>query len=184
LKNGVRYIAIASGPIEKGTNALIVGVIFRDNYIEGVLSTKIKIDGTDSTERIIKMIKNSRFKDQIRILLFNGIALAGLNILDIRNLEKELGSKVVLLNKRKQNAAELIKALNEFSQLKKSDVKERINFVKESKNLNSVKVDNLFLQSKLEKPYLRNFAKNAFEALRIAHIFARGVATGESKGHL
>lgn len=34
LKEGVRYIAIASGPI-KGASTLLIGVIFRDNYIDG-----------------------------------------------------------------------------------------------------------------------------------------------------
>ena len=184
MKEGVRYIAIASGPIEKGTATTLIGVIFRDNYIEGLLSTKIKIDGTDSTGKIIKMVKKSRFREQIRILLFNGIALAGLNIINPAELEKRLCSKVVLLNRRKQNAKELVNALNEFSRMTKTDVKERIAIVEDNGKMDALRANGLFLQSSLDKIYLQRFSKTAFEALRAAHIIARGISTGESKGRL
>lgn len=184
LKEGVRYIAIASGPIGKRAATPLVGIIFREGYIEGLLSARIKADGTDSTERIIKMVGRSRFGEQIRILLFNGIALAGLNIINPAELEKRLHSKVVLLNRRKQNAGELVNALNEFSRATKTDVKERIIIVRESKKLNAVRANGMFLQSSLDESYLKKFAESAFEALRVAHIIARGMSTGESKGRL
>lgn len=183
MKEGIRYIAIASGPIG-GSKSVLVGVIFRNNYVEGLLSTSITANGTDSTSRITRMIERSRFRDQIRILLFNGIALAGLNTIDPEKLEKRLSSKVVLLNRRKQNAAELVNALNEFSSRTKVDVNERKAMVNRSKRMNSLRVNGLFLQSNLDESYLKRFAETAFEALRVAHIIARGVSTGESKGRL
>jgi uncharacterized protein len=128
MKIGARFIAIASGLIDKTNRhkkTLILGLIFRKNYVEGLLSTKINVDGNNSTSQIIKMIEKSRFKDQIKILLFNGIALAGLNIIDPKILESKLKTKIVLLNRRKQNANELVNALNEFSRLTKSRVDKR-----------------------------------------------------------
>lgn len=149
-----------------------------------MLSTIVSIDGTDSTNEIIKMINSSRFKDQIKILLFNGIALAGLNIINPKILEKKLNMKVVLLNKRKQNAKKLIHALNEFSRIHKKNVNGRLQIVKDFSSIKIFKLKNIFIQSKIEDYYLRNFAENAFEALRIAHIIASGISTGESKGRL
>lgn len=184
MKRGARYIAIVSGPIAKTKKTLLVGVIFRNDYIEGLLSSKISVDGTDSTDQIIKMICASRFMDQIKVLLFNGIALAGLNIIDTKALEDRLGAKIVLLNKRRQNANELINALKEFSKTNKVDVTKRIDLVDRSRSLVSLKVDILFLQSSLDKAYLRYFAERAFESLRIAHIVASGISKGESKGRL
>jgi endonuclease V-like protein UPF0215 family len=183
MKEGVRYIAIASGPIGK-SKPILIGVIFRNGYIEGLLSTSITANGTDSTARIISMVKRSRFGDQIRILLLNGIALAGLNIIDPIKLEKRLSSKVVLLNKRKQNAAELVNALNEFSRRTKANVDNRKAIVERSRNMNTLKVNGLHMQSSIEENYLKRFAETAFKALRVAHIIARGVSTGESKGRL
>ncbi len=189
MKEGVRYIAIASGPIKnryigKRKDTLIIGIIFRENYIEGFLSTKITSNGTDSTRRIIEMVNNSRFKEQIRILIFNGIAIAGLNIINPKILEEKLDSKVVLLNRRKQNANELINALSHFSKANKVNVRDQIEIVKESSNIKPLRTDGFFIQSGLDNNYIKNFTANAFEALRIAHIVARGIATGESKGRL
>ncbi|MGD0729154.1 MAG: DUF99 family protein [Candidatus Micrarchaeaceae archaeon] len=187
MKSGARFIAIASGPISKklkNNKTILVGIIFRENYIEGLLSTRISVDGTDSTNQIIGMINKSRFKDQIRILLFNGIALAGLNIINPNFLEKKLKMKIILLNKRRQNAKELVNALNEFSRIHKKDASERIKIVKNYSSVKILKVRHLFFQSKLESHYLKNFSDNAFEALRIAHIVASGISSGESKGRL
>lgn len=186
MKDGVRYIAIVSGPIgrKRYSKTILVGVIFRENYIEGLLSTQINADGTDSTKQIINMVKRSRFRGQIRILLLNGIALAGLNIIDPNALEKELKSKMVLLNRRKQNPNELIDALNEYSRITKIEVMERVEIVRAYGSVKPLRIKNLFMQSKLEDHYLRKFADNAFESLRIAHIIASGIYTGESKGRL
>jgi endonuclease V-like protein UPF0215 family len=90
----------------------------------------------------------------------------------------------VLLNRRKQNAKELVNALNEFSRMTKTNVKGRIAIVEDSKSMNALKTNDLFLQSSLDKNYLQKFSKTAFEALRVAHIIARGISTGESKGRL
>ena len=45
LKEGARYIAITSGPIvNEAKKSILVGVIFRSGYIEGLLSTEIGVD--------------------------------------------------------------------------------------------------------------------------------------------
>ncbi len=182
MKAGVRYIAIASGPIEHGKKSLVVGIIFRNDYMEGALSTSVDADGTDSTDRIIRMIRRSRFKEQIRILIFNGIALAGLNIIEPKILEKSLGVRIILLNRKRQNSKELVKALKEYSRISGDDVEKRIGVVEKYAAVRPVRKNGFYLQSTLDEPYLRAFAGRAFEALRAAHIIARGVSTGESKG--
>lgn len=186
MKRGARFIAIASGPIDKGRKkrALLVGLIFRDSYIEGLLSTSIETEGTDSTRKIISMLNKSRFREQVKVLLFNGIALAGLNIIDPKKLERKLKMRVVLLNKRRQHAKELVMALKRFSESTGANVDGRIRIVESSASMNSLKTNGLYLQSTLDKAYLKSFAANAFEALRIAHIIARGISGGESKGRL
>lgn len=181
----MRYVAITSGPINrKRKKTILTGIIFRDNYIEGLLSSDVNIDGADSTAKIIKMIGNSRFKDQIRIVLLNGIAIAGLNIVEPKTIEKRLNARVVLLNKRKQNARELVNALREFSRLSKKDVRRKIRIVEDYSSVKIIKFHGLFLQSGLDENNVKRFAERAFEALRVSHIVSSGVAKGESKGRL
>lgn len=183
MKSGARYIAIASGPIAK-RRTILVGVIFRENYIEGLLSSTIQVDGTDSTARIIRMVERSRFKDQVRMLLFNGIALAGLNLIDPSALERRLKSRVIVLTRRRQRPKELIKALREFSRLSGREVSGRIALVNGYAKNKPLKTGDIFLQSTLEAHYLKKFAPSALEALRIAHIIASGISKGESKGRV
>jgi uncharacterized protein len=184
LKSGARYIAIASGPIKDRKKTILVGIILRNNYIEGVLSTRIAVDGTDSTDKIIKMIKGSRFKDQARILVFNGIALAGLNVINLKMLEKKLDVRIILINRRRQDAPQLIKAMNTFASMSRKNVEDRIDIVREYSRVNPIKINGLFVQSEMEQHHLKNFTDRAFEAIRIAHIIASGVSTGESKGRI
>ncbi|MGI0100100.1 MAG: DUF99 family protein [Candidatus Micrarchaeaceae archaeon] len=184
MKAGVRYAAMASGTIKGRDRALLVCMIFRDGYMEGMLSTSVGVDGTDSTVRIIRMLGSSRFGEQVRILLFNGIAVAGLNIIDTAELERKLKAKVVLLNRRRQDARELIRALRGFSRASKSDVSGRVKLVKDYSSVKPIRANGLFMQSSLESHYVERFAGKAFEALRIAHIVASGLSAGESRGRL
>lgn len=186
MKSGARYIAITSGPIgkRKGGKTILVGIIFRESYIEGLLSSTIQIDGTDSTKQIIAMIKSSRFNDQVRIILLNGIALAGLNIVNPKALEKRLDVKIVLLNRRRQNAKELINALKEFSRVTKTGIEQKSVVVQEHSKVKIRKVGDFFIQSDLDEHYLKSFVDKGFGALRISHIVASGISSGESKGRL
>lgn len=68
MKTGVRILAVASGPIAKGGDTLLVGVIGRNNIVEAVLSRRVKVDGRDSTAKITSMVRKSRFGEQVRVV--------------------------------------------------------------------------------------------------------------------
>ena len=58
LKKEIRVIGIDDSPFNKykKDRVLIVGTIFRGgSLLDGVLSTKVDIDGEDSTKKIIEM---------------------------------------------------------------------------------------------------------------------------------
>jgi hypothetical protein len=183
VKSGIRFIAIASGPIDR-RKSLMVGVIGRDGVIEGVLSDRIETDGNDATGRIIRMVRKSRFREQVRIVAMNGIALAGLNVVDIPKLEKALGVKAVVLTRGMPRPMKLIRALKEFQRITKTDVKERIGLVREQAKIRPIMVGGFHLQSTVEEGEIKRVAGTAYEMLRIAHLIARGVETGESKGRI
>ncbi len=184
MKAGIRFVAVASGPINDRKRALIVGVVGRDGVIEGVLSGNVEVDGEDSTARIIKMVKRSRFGNQIRLVVLNGIALAGLNVVDVPRLERVLKIKAVVLTRNRPRPSLLVRALDRFSKENGKDVKERIALVEEQAKVESALSFGFHLQSSVEKAEIRKLAKPMFEILRVAHLIARGVETGESKGRI
>ncbi len=187
MKDGARFIAITSGPIarKKGKKTAIVGIIFKESTIEGMLVSRVDVDGTDSTSSISRMVSRSRFKSQVRIILLNGIAIAGLNIVEPDRLERELNAKVVLLNRRRQNAKELANALREFSRATGNSTAQRIKTVEGFAPSKITMANGFFLQSRsVEGSYLKRFAPRAFNALRISHIVSSAISKGESAGRI
>ena len=82
MKNQIRLLGIDDSPFSFSDEfSIIVGVIMRGgNYIEGVLSRKIKVDGLDSTDLCIDMVNKTRYKKQLRALLIDGVAFCGFNV--------------------------------------------------------------------------------------------------------
>ncbi|MGI0133471.1 MAG: DUF99 family protein [Candidatus Micrarchaeaceae archaeon] len=186
LKSGSRFVAITSGPIQKrrSGSALIVGVVGKDGSIEGILSSRIRTDGTDSTRKIIKMVEDSRFRDQIRIIALNGIALAGLNVVDIPMLEKKLRVRAVVITRDRPRPAKLLLALGTFSRLRKNDVSKRVQIVEDQAKIKPVRITGLYMQSTLEPHDARTFAPMIYDATRLSHLIASGVSKGESAGRV
>ncbi len=182
MKGGIRIAAITSGPAAKGESSLVVCVVMRDNIIEGVLSTSVKADGTDSTQKITAMIKRSRFCDQVKLIALNGIAIAGLNVIDIRRVTGPLNAGFAVLTRHRPRRQLLVKALERLSEQTGADTEERVGIIEEMAGLKFVRIGGFFIQSDAE--VTENLARLAFEALRISHLIARGVATGESKGRI
>ncbi len=100
IKPEIRVLGIDDGkfiPHTKGT-ALIVGVVFRGGYsIEGIMHTKIAIDGLDATEKFASMINTSPHRRQLRLVMLNGITFAGFNVVDLKKLHRKQGFQLLLL---------------------------------------------------------------------------------------
>jgi len=183
MKEGVRIMAVSCAPLE-AKRTLLVGVVSRKGYVEGVLSTHVTVDGTDSTDAIAKMLNTSRFREQVRLIAVNGIGVAGLNILDIPRTERITKTKVLSITRGKPHPSKLINALKVFSKLEKEDVKSRLQLMKNLKNLNEFRHKGFYSQTSLEKADANRFVPEAFELLRVAHLVVSGIAKGESRGRI
>ncbi|MGA9387575.1 MAG: DUF99 family protein, partial [Candidatus Bathyarchaeia archaeon] len=89
VKPEIRVLGVDDGvftPHVKGF-ALIVGVVFRGGYwLDGVMHTKVRVDGLDATRKIASMIVNSPHHKQLRVIMLNGVTCAGFNVIDIEKL--------------------------------------------------------------------------------------------------
>jgi hypothetical protein len=184
MKSGVRILAVASGPIAKGRSTLMVGVIGRDGTVEAVLSRKVAVDGTDSTDKITDMIRRTRFGEQVRIITANGIAIAGLNVIDVRELERLTGKKVLILTRKRPHPGQLVDALVKNGKREGVDAGKQVAIVRDYAKNAPKKRFGFYLHTTLGDADAKRFAKGAFEMLRLAHLIARGVSTGESKGRI
>jgi len=86
VKEEIRILGIDDGPFTKDDKEVIViGVVYRGGeFIDGLLRTFVEIDGLDATEKLAKMINSSRHKQQLKVIMLDGITLGGFNIVDVK----------------------------------------------------------------------------------------------------
>lgn len=182
MKSGIRILGIDDSQFsDMQKNVLIIAVLFRKCLIEGVMSTNVERDGRDSTEKILNIVKNSRFYPQIKVIMLNSIMMAGLNVVDIKKLNGELRVPVIAVTRKRPSRIRVKRALMNFG-----DWKERYKLVISAGP--SYKFGNLYMQLagisfEEAKKVMGLFEKNRIpEPIRLAHIIASGVVCGESHG--
>lgn len=184
MKKEIRIIGIDDAPFTKFKKGevLVVATIFRGGLcIDGILSTKVKIDGDDSTRKLAAMINRCRFKPQLQCILLDGIALGGFNIVDINELNKKTGIPVMVVIRRYPDFKKIKETLVKLKKGKKYRLIEKAGQV--------TKVDNIYIQlAGLDltkaKEILKITCTRSYipEPIRAAHLIASGIITGESKG--
>ncbi|MEW6294849.1 MAG: DUF99 family protein [Candidatus Diapherotrites archaeon] len=177
MKALVRVIGIDDGFLDKTKkDSILVGVISRiDGRIEGILSEKILIDGLDSTEKIASMIKESKFRQEIKILFLHGVNFAGFNIADVQQLHRKLGVPVITCFRKFPDMKKIRKALSHIPQTKK-----RIKLIKKAGKINSF--EGIYFQCSGIAPekartIIRKTRKYSLlpEPLRLSHMIASGI---------
>lgn len=183
IKKGVRILAIDGSAFrKKDRDSLVVGVVGRGDEVEGVLSFRVDVDGADATKKIIDSAVGSRFADQIRLVAIHGITLAGLNIVDIPHVSKILEVPVVGAVRRKPDRNELERAVR-VSGNNAGRKLEVLRGIRESSKV--FRCEGFYFQCVgISEGDLREVAGGAIRFLRLAHIIAGGVKTGESKGRI
>jgi len=104
IKEEIRILGIDDGPFTRNDKEVIViGVIFRGGeFLDGVLRTYVAVDGLDATERLSKMINSSKHKQQLKVIMLDGITLGGFNIVDIKKLYSEVKIPIIVINRKLQ----------------------------------------------------------------------------------
>jgi endonuclease V-like protein UPF0215 family len=194
FKKEARVIGFDDSPFEKFNkkkNALAVGVIFRGGlYFEGMLKTSVKIDGFNSTKKIVEAVKSSKFYPQLKAILFDGISLGGFNVIDVEELYKKTGIPVIIIMRKRPNFEEIFKAIKHTA---KPEL--RIEKIKKAGIIRKVYVSNSNISGLLyyqKHGCSENYAENIIkltttrslipEPLRIAHLIASAIIEGESRG--
>ena len=184
MKKQIRVVGFDDCPHkEHGRGRVkVIGTFFRGGLIlDGVLSFSIKVDGDDSTKKLIKTINKSKFKPQIKAVFLDGIAFGGFNIIDIDRLYKKTGIPVIVVIRKKPDIAKIKKIL------KKLDMEEKIRIIDRAGKV--VRAGKIYVQYKgLDfsevKEILKVTCTNSYipECIRVAHLIAQALFFGESKG--
>ena len=191
IKREIRILGFddaAFEPNTAGESVPVIGVVYRGgDFIDGMLRTDITIDGMDSTDKLIERINSTRHKQQIRVIMFDGITLGGFNIIDIHRLHEHTGLPVIVIARKMPNLQEVQKALKNFE-----DYKIRWKLIEKAgepkpcalKGGKKVYYQSVGLSDKKAEEIIRLSSTRSFipEPLRVAHLIATAIVKGESSG--
>lgn len=190
FKSEIRILGFDDGPFTPRSkeSVPVIGVIFRGgNFLDGVLRTEVTVDGTDATLKIIKLINTTRHKQQLRVVMFDGITVGGFNVVDISQVCEKTGLPVMVINRKHPDIKKVKNALKHFDDFEKRwkmienagkikvcDLGEKKKVYYQAVGLNDEEAEEIIQLSST-----RSFIP---EPLRVAHLIVTAVVKGESGG--
>jgi len=184
VKPEIRVLGIDDGVFTPHSNELVdvVGIVYRGGYwLDGFMHTKVRVDGLDATEKLAAMITSSPHYPQLRVIMLNGVTLAGFNVVDIKELSQRVKLPVVAVTRDKPNFDDIKKALQNLSHSE-----QRWRAIEKAGKMIKVRTRNgeepiyvhvAGLSEEDAKRILKSTStrSNVPEALRVAHIIASGL---------
>jgi hypothetical protein len=161
----------------------VVGAVFSGLRLDGILSGRVRRDGANATRVLAELISRSKFAQQLQLVMLQGIALGGFNVVDIHGLHRSLNVPVLVVARRAPRMEMIRKALLEVVPGGKRKWK-LIERAGPMEFVGGVFVQRAGLSLELAGQVIRRFSiyGNIPEPLRVAHLIAGGVAIGESNG--
>lgn len=160
----------------------VVGAAFAGMRLEGVLIGKVRRDGANATRSLLRLVAQSRFAAHNQLLMLQGIALAGFNVVDIHALSAALAMPVLVVARRQANLAGIKKALLESvpGGRRKWRLIEKAGTIE---HVAGVYVQRAGIGLAAAQRVIERFAVNSAvpEPLRTAHLIAGSLAGGRSR---
>ena len=180
-------LGIDDGPFDKFASPApatsIVGVMMEGaDLVEAVAVTSFPVDGDGVTEFLADWIGGLRCRPGLHAVLVGGITIAGLCVIDVRELARRLGLPVVVVNRKEPSNARLCEALETAGFADRVALLDRappplamdggLFVAAAGADPDQVEVLIRATRAKSDVP----------EPLRLAHLIARAVTHGESRG--
>jgi len=188
MKQQIRILGIDDSPFKfRDEKALVVGALVRaPNYLEGLMRTEVTVDGSDATERLVEMISGSRYADQVKVVMVDGIALAGFNVIDVEKLHSSLSVPIVTVTRDRPDLEKMKAALKKHfgDWRRRYELMTRLELVEVGTEHKPVFACGLGLErSELQTIVRMSTVRGAIpEPLRIAHLVSTAMVRGESHG--
>lgn len=188
MKGQARILGIDDGPFVKGDSTVpLVGVLVcPPAYVEGVLVSSCQVDGDDANPVLYDMIERSRFREQVRMVMIDGAAFGGFNVIDIQALSRRLNLPVVTVSRELPDLGSIESALRSHF----PDWERRLAVITSTKvrevelpegkvYIASVGIEDREADAAVRRSTVRGCLP---EPVRLAHLVATALVRGESKG--
>ena len=178
----IRVIGFDDAPFKSRRNSpvKVAGVVCSGTRFEGMLWGEVHKDGNDATDVITDLLLKSKFNDQVHMVLIDGLAFGGFNLIDLPELAGRLERPCVTVMRKPPDILAIKKALMHFE-----DHEKRIRLLEKAGDI--YEKENFFFQVIGERPEITAEALKRVsdqghvpEALRLAHLIGAAVITGQS----
>jgi endonuclease V-like protein UPF0215 family len=180
-------LGIDDGPFRKDQRepVPVVGAMMEGaDLVESIAIGSFEVDGDDATGFLARWIAGLRSHRSTQAIMLGGITIAGLGIIDLEELAARLSRPVVVVNRKNPKDSRLHEALLA------AGFHDRIAILESTPAATRLH-DGLFAawagaDSELAEQLVRATLRKAGlpEPLRVAHIIARALVTGESRGRV
>lgn len=180
-------LGIDDGPFVKGVSATvpIVGVMMAGaDLVECVAMSQFPIDGEGVTDFLIEWVRGCRFRPSVQAIVLGGVTIAGLSVVEVERLAERLRSPVLVVNRRDPSPHRMRKAFASAGLL------DRLALVEATPPATRI-APGLFVAaagidiSEAARLLRAVTLKSGMpEPLRLAHLIAAAVVSGESRGRV
>ncbi len=164
-------------------NVKVVGTVYAGLRLDGVLVGEVEKDGLDAAEKLVTVVRQSKFAPNLHLIMLQGIALAGFNVVDVFALHEQLDLPVLVVSRRLPDMAAIKDAL--LTKVRGGQEKwamiERLGPMEPS---GLVYVQRVGLTLDQAAAVVKRLAVEGSmpEPLRVAHLIAGAIAEGQSRG--
>jgi len=162
----------------------VVGAVYAGLRLEGVLVGRVRRDGANATDVLARLVTGSKFR-QLQLILLQGIAVAGFNVVDLEALQRRTGLPVLAVARRAPRLARVRSAL--LARVRGGARKwELIAKLGPMEKVGGVHIQRAGIGLAEAEQVVRRLAVNGSypEPLRAAHLMAGALATGQSRGRV
>lgn len=158
----------------------ICGAVCAGTRFEGMLWGEIIKDGDNATDVIASMVLGSKFYPQLHLVLLDGIAMGGFNIVNLKGLSNRLRLPCIAVMRKRPDMNAVFRALENFS-----DCTVRIATIKAAGEIFEMndfvfQVAGCQVVDAAQALALLTDRGKVPEALRLAHLVGAAVKTGKS----
>ena len=162
----------------------VVGAVFANLRLDGVLVGEIKKDGFDAAEQLTNLVGRSKFAEHVQLIMLQGIAFGGFNLIDVFHLNTQLKLPVLIISRKTPDLESIRKALT--TQIPEGEKKWNIiEKLGPMESVGKVFVQRVGLSFEEAASVVEHFAihSNIPEPIRIAHLIAGAIVNGQSRGN-
>lgn len=178
-------LGVDDGPFEKhrSDTVPVVGVMMEGHdLVEAVAVTRFPVDGEEATGFLRDWISKLRFRPALQGIVLGGVTIAGLGVVDAEELARGLGVPVLIVNRRDPARHRLRDAFEAAGLPERLEVVERTPEAFALPGGLFVAAAGADREQALRMLHATRGKSDLPEPLRLAHLIAAAVASGQSRG--